>query len=171
MRIAALQRTNLHFDEPRIIVDPDEGALHEVRGKHVLGPSKTTASVRTVHLPPSLWCRRFDDARRGTAALFHDPRRTQKTRLIEDDVPEVAQAARLGHRMPGARGLYSHVSQAMIDHLLAGLQRRWEQTGSTGPANTTEYQRGSRSFAPRLLPEQQNGPSAKITDRPSDQCI
>ncbi|MBE1463814.1 integrase [Kibdelosporangium phytohabitans] len=193
--LAALQTINLHFDEPRIIVDPDKGALHEVRGTLVLGPPKTAASVRTVHLPPFLaallrehldnhdhrfvftgadggllrrsnfrnrvWLPAVEGSKtRGLSPLFpglhfHDLRHTQKTWLIEDGVPEVAQAARMGHRLPGVRGIYSHVSQAMIDLLLAALERRWEQTGSTGPVTTTEAEMGSRSFAPNLLPGQQ----------------
>jgi hypothetical protein len=32
---------------------------------------------------------------------FHDLRHTHKTWLIEDDIPEIAQAKRLGHRVPG----------------------------------------------------------------------
>jgi integrase len=67
--------------------------------------------------------------RRGWKPLFpglhfHDLRHTHKTWLIEDAVPEVAQFKRLGHRLAGVRGIYSHVSQPMIDQLLAGLQRR-----------------------------------------------
>jgi hypothetical protein len=46
--------------------------------------------------------------------------------MIEDGVPEIAQCRRLGHRMDGVRGRYSHVTQAMIDQLLEGMQRRWE---------------------------------------------
>src|SRR6266508_4192459 len=41
---------------------------------------------------------------------FHDLRHTHKTWLIEDDIPEIAQAKRLGHRLPGVRGIYSHVT-------------------------------------------------------------
>lgn len=51
--------------------------------------------------------------------------------MIEDETPEVLQHKRLGHKLGGVRGIYSHVTQPMIDKLLAGLQRRWEQTGST----------------------------------------
>lgn len=53
--LAGLQwvRTYLH-DDPRIEIDPDVGALHEICGRLELGPPKTPASVRTVHLPPFL---------------------------------------------------------------------------------------------------------------------
>ena len=48
----------------------------------------------------------------GTAPIlkgmhFHDTRHTHKTWLIEDDIPEIAQARRLGHHIPGVRGIYS----------------------------------------------------------------
>jgi integrase len=54
--IAGLQwiRTYLDDDIPHIDIDPKFGALHEVRGRLELGPPKTPASVRTVHLPPFL---------------------------------------------------------------------------------------------------------------------
>jgi integrase len=59
---------------------------------------------------------------------FHDLRHTHKTWLIEDDVPEVAQCKRMGHELGGVRGIYSHVTQPMIDALPAGLQARWERS-------------------------------------------
>jgi integrase len=61
---------------------------------------------------------------------FHDLRHSHKTWLIEDGVPEVAQAKRLGHRLPGVRGIYSHVSATVEQRLAAGLQTRWEQNRS-----------------------------------------
>jgi integrase len=54
--LAGLQWIRTHLDDtPRIEVDPGFGALHEVRGhKLELGPPKTPASARKVHLPPFL---------------------------------------------------------------------------------------------------------------------
>src|SRR5262245_19423299 len=57
---------------------------------------------------------------------FHDVRHAHKTWLIEGDIPEIAQAKRLGHRMPGVRGIYSHVTPAMQQRITAALQTRWE---------------------------------------------
>jgi hypothetical protein len=34
----------------------------------------------------------------------------------------------MGHKLGGVRGIYSHVTQPMIDALLAGLQARWERS-------------------------------------------
>jgi integrase len=69
------------------------------------------------------------------AGSSHDLRHSHKTWLIEDDVPEVAQAKRLGHRLPGVRGIYSHVSAAVEQRLVDGLQKRWEQTTPPQPSS------------------------------------
>jgi integrase len=61
---------------------------------------------------------------------FHDLRHTHKTWLIEDDIPEIAQAKRLGHRMQGVRGIYSHVTPAMIQRVINALERRWLDTAA-----------------------------------------
>lgn len=53
--LAGLQWRHTHLDgDPRIEIDPDTGALHETRTALELGPPKTPASIRTVHLPPFL---------------------------------------------------------------------------------------------------------------------
>ncbi|MEU4769115.1 site-specific integrase [Actinosynnema sp. NPDC023794] len=164
-----------------ITIDPDRGALHEVGGRLELGPPKSKAGVRTVHLPPFLvdlltehragrmqdhvftgldggLLRRSNFRRRvwlplvngdpiqGWAPIhpglhFHDLRHTHKTWLIEDGVPEILQCKRLGHRMAGVRGTYSHVTQVMVDAMLDGLQRRWQRSlvAPTGPAGVTTY--------------------------------
>jgi len=62
---------------------------------------------------------------------FHDLRHSHKTWLIEDGIPEIAQARRLGHRLAGVRGIYSHVTEAMVHTILTVLQNRWESTQPT----------------------------------------
>ncbi|WP_418153379.1 tyrosine-type recombinase/integrase [Actinoalloteichus caeruleus] len=166
--LAALQWKRVDLVEGTVRVDPQTGALHEIGGRVELGPPKTPASVRTVHLPKFLtdalhvhrgiqdhdhvftgaeggvlrrsnFRHRFwlpavaGTERRGLAPLlpgfhFHDLRHTHKTWMIEDKIPEIAQHARLGHRMQGAQGIYSHVTKVMIDDILARLSRRWEIT-------------------------------------------
>lgn len=62
-------------------------------------------------------------------AHFHDLRHTHRTWMDEDNVPEVAQARRLGHQPPGIRGVYAHTTPTMTERLLAGLQQRWLNAG------------------------------------------
>lgn len=53
--LAGLQWRHTHLDDRcRIEIDPEAGALHETHTTLELGPPKTPASVRTVHLPPFL---------------------------------------------------------------------------------------------------------------------
>ncbi|MFI0350910.1 tyrosine-type recombinase/integrase [Actinomadura sp. 9N407] len=58
----------------------------------------------------------------------HGLRHGHKTWMAEDGIPEILQAERLGHTVPGIRGVYTHVSDAMRDDLKAKLQRRWEDS-------------------------------------------
>ncbi|GAA1294265.1 hypothetical protein GCM10009634_48280 [Saccharothrix xinjiangensis] len=60
---------------------------------------------------------------------FHDLRHTHKTWLIEDGVPEVLQHKSIGHKFRGVMGVYSHVTQPMIDTMLDRLRERWERNG------------------------------------------
>ena len=46
----------------------------------------------------------------------------------EDGIPEILAEQRLGHEVPGMRGLYAHVSDQMRDDLKAALQVRWEDS-------------------------------------------
>jgi hypothetical protein len=48
--------------------------------------------------------------------------------MDEDGMPEVLKAERMGHEMPGVRGVYSHVSPAMRADVQAALQERWERS-------------------------------------------
>jgi integrase len=60
-----------------------------------------------------------------TGMHFHDLRHIHKTWLIEDGIPEIAQARRLGHRLGGGRGIYSHVTPAMRQRTVDALEARW----------------------------------------------
>ncbi|MBP2337448.1 integrase [Saccharothrix coeruleofusca] len=89
--------------------------------------------MNSVRLPALRGDTATDRPRINPEMHFHDLRHTHKTWLIEDGVPEVLQHKRIGHKFHGVMGVYSHVTEPMIDAMLAGLQHRWEQTGSTTP--------------------------------------
>ena len=57
---------------------------------------------------------------------FHGFRHSHKTWLIADQIPDVAQARRLGHRIPDKiQHIYSHVAPELETRLLDALQQRW----------------------------------------------
>ena len=58
----------------------------------------------------------------------HGLRRSHKTWMAEGGIPEILAEQRLGHQVPGMRGLYAHASQRMRDELTADLQARWEES-------------------------------------------
>jgi integrase len=102
------------------------------------------AYLRRSSMSRRVWRPALDgDPHTGTAPIiagmhFHDLRHTHKTWLIEDDIPEIAQAKRLGHRMPGVRGIYSHVTPAMQQRITEALQDRWL---ATQPRPAREHRR------------------------------
>ncbi|MEV0093755.1 tyrosine-type recombinase/integrase [Streptomyces sp. NPDC050738] len=59
---------------------------------------------------------------------FHNLRHTHKTWLIEDNIPDVAQARRLGHTLKGIDDVYAHVATTVNDRLLAALEARWHRS-------------------------------------------
>ena len=58
----------------------------------------------------------------------HGLRHSHKTWMAEDGIAEILAEQRLGHDVPGMRGLYAHVSPRMRDDLIAALQARWEKS-------------------------------------------
>jgi hypothetical protein len=52
--------------------------------------------------------------------------------MDEDGTAEVLMSDRMGHRVPGIRGVYSHITDRMRTELVAGLQRRWEHRWPNG---------------------------------------
>jgi hypothetical protein len=48
-------------------------------------------------------------------------------------IPEIAQVRRLGHRLPGVRGVYSHVTPVMIARITNSLQARWQASHAPTP--------------------------------------
>ncbi|MBT8224500.1 MAG: site-specific integrase [Dactylosporangium sp.] len=95
------------------------------------------------HIPPIV-----------TGMHFHDLRHSHKTWMIEDEIPEVAQAKRLGHRLGGVRGIYSHVTPTMEQRIVDALQVRWQTSTSpqirdvTAPPPATPDGQPARSGDP-----------------------
>ncbi|PWK80641.1 integrase [Lentzea atacamensis] len=59
--------------------------------------------------------------------VFHGLRHSQNTWLIADDIPEVARALRLGHKVSDKiREVYDHVAPEIEAKILRCLQKRWE---------------------------------------------
>ena len=58
----------------------------------------------------------------------HGLRHSHKTWMAEDGIPEILAEQRLGHQVPGMRGLYAHATQRMREDLTAALQARWEES-------------------------------------------
>jgi integrase len=58
----------------------------------------------------------------------HGLRHSHKTWMAEDGIPEILAEQRLGHEVPGMRGLYAHASDRMRDDLRAALQARWDES-------------------------------------------
>jgi integrase len=58
----------------------------------------------------------------------HGLRHSHKTWMAEDGIPEILAEQRLGHEVPGMRGLYAHASERMRDDLKHALQARWEES-------------------------------------------
>jgi hypothetical protein len=58
----------------------------------------------------------------------HGLRHSHKTWMAEEGTPEILAEQRLGHLVPGMRGLYAHASGRMRDELKDALQARWEDS-------------------------------------------
>jgi hypothetical protein len=58
----------------------------------------------------------------------HGLRHGHKTWMAEDGIPEILAEQRLGHQVPGMRGLYAHASDRMREDLKQALQTRWEES-------------------------------------------
>ncbi|GIF02337.1 tyrosine-type recombinase/integrase [Paractinoplanes rishiriensis] len=58
----------------------------------------------------------------------HGWRHGHETWMDEAAIPYVLQSDRMGHVVPGMRGVYSHISGTMRAALVAALQRMWEDS-------------------------------------------
>ncbi|MBK0870236.1 tyrosine-type recombinase/integrase [Saccharopolyspora sp. HNM0986] len=67
---------------------------------------------------------------------FHGLRHSHKTWLIEDNIPEIAQARRLGHTLGDEiREIYSHLGPTVEPHLIDTLQQRWTNAITDNPTH------------------------------------
>ncbi|MGO9081049.1 MAG: tyrosine-type recombinase/integrase [Streptosporangiaceae bacterium] len=84
----------------------------------------------------------------------HGLRHSHKTWMAEDGIPEILAEQRLGHEVPGMRGLYAHASDRMRDELKAALQARWEDalTGPEPPSAPTPLFRCRTRSWPKVSP-------------------
>ncbi len=88
----------------------------------------------------------------------HGLRHGHQTWVDEDRIADVLKSERMGHEVPGMRGVYSYVSAAMRTELKAARQERWA-------ASLRERARlAPRSIVPVLdaLPAVQGSPQNKI---------
>jgi hypothetical protein len=58
----------------------------------------------------------------------HGLRHGHQTWMDEARTPEVLKAERMGHEVPGMRGVYAHVSPSMRADLMAALQQLWDDS-------------------------------------------
>lgn len=95
---------------------------------------------------------------------FHGLRHTHRTWLTEDHIHEVLKYQRMGWRLPGVRGIYDHVTLAMIDAMLTALQHRWEQTSQSA----NEHPLGRGQLGRGQDQSSQNPPKTKKTPPDDD---
>lgn len=57
----------------------------------------------------------------------HGLRHSHKVWIDEDGAPRVAAEERMGHRIQGVEGVYSHASTAMEQEIVTALQSRWDR--------------------------------------------
>lgn len=81
-----------------------------------------------------------------TGLTFHGLRHSHKTWMIADNVPEIAQARRLGHILDDKiQQTYSHVAAEVEARLLDGLADRWAKAVADSPGAAAWRTRGRGS--------------------------
>ncbi|WP_394617402.1 tyrosine-type recombinase/integrase [Lentzea sp. JNUCC 0626] len=121
--LAGLQWIRTYLDEnPRIAVDPEFGALHEVRGqKLVLGPPKTPASARDVHLPQFLVRELLAHRDRNPDSRFVFPGARGALRRRSNFRQRVWLPALAGNEALG----WAPLKEGMVFHDLRHTQETW----------------------------------------------
>ncbi|GAA1291854.1 site-specific integrase [Saccharothrix xinjiangensis] len=122
-------------DHPHVFVTADHQLLR--RSNHSRRAMRPAADGNRHRHNPAI---RLDPVKPGLT--FHGFRHSHKTWLIADGLPEVAQARRLGHKLPDKiQEIYSHVAPEVETRLLNCLQKRWTDALAgfhltTSPVNT-----------------------------------
>jgi integrase len=83
---------------------------------------------------------------------FHGLRHSHKTWLIADDIPEIAQARRLGHHLSNRLvETYSHVAPEIEQRLIRRLELRWQRANrnTRPPDNRPTMSGGAHHTASR----------------------
>jgi integrase len=93
------------------------------------------AADGNLHIPnPAI---RLQPAKPGLT--FHGLRHSHKTWMIDDGIPEIAQALRLGHVLQDkVQETYSHVAAAVEHRLLDSLQARWDKAIADSKTSTED---------------------------------
>jgi integrase len=99
---------------------------------------------------------------------FNEGRHTQRTWLAEDEIPEVARAARLGHTVPGMGRVYEHVTPEMRRRVLSVLETRW--WGSVAALTTQERDR-LFALAPELEEHYRGNSESGLREEPASKMI
>lgn len=84
--------------------------------------------------------------------------------MIEDEIPEVAQARRLGHRLGGVQGICSHVSAAVEQRIVDALQERWKRGASLQDVSTGAQPVATSGNQSTATPDDQPQPPAHLAD-------
>lgn len=101
------------------------------------GGSLATSDFSSYYWQPALGCeeRKGRYARPAVPAILgleklepHELRHSHKVWLDEDGHPRVAVEERMGHRVQGVEGVYSHVTVAMEERIAEALEERWQRS-------------------------------------------
>jgi integrase len=118
-------------DHPHVFVTADGELLRRSNfSRRVMRPAADGNLQRpraTIHVHPVV-----------PGLTFHGLRHSHKTWMIADGLPQVAQAKRLGHRIPDKiEHIYSHVAPEVEARLHVALQRRWADAVNSLTDHTT----------------------------------
>jgi integrase len=137
-------------DHPHVFVSPDRQLYRRSNfSRRALRPAADGAPRRR---DPDL---RLPGVKPGLT--FHGLRHSHKTWMIADNVPEIAQARRLGHILEDKiRQTYSHVAAEVEHRLLYALTDRWDKAVADSP-HQPAWRDPDHPPCPRLTSEPRGG--------------